>query len=143
MSSQRSVVFAEPVRTAIGAFGGAFKDIPAPDLGAAGIKAAVARAGLRPDEIEIVIMGNVVQAGVKMNAARQAAIRAGLPVATPALTVNRVCGFGALAIVSASQEILLGNIHVALTGWQGEYGSRALPGRARPMGLPDGRWPSL
>jgi hypothetical protein len=90
MSSQRSVVFAEPVRTAIGAFGGAFKDIPAPDLGAAAIKAAVARAGLRPDEIETVVMGNVVQAGVKMNPARQAATHAGLPVATPALTVNRV-----------------------------------------------------
>jgi acetyl-CoA C-acetyltransferase len=116
MSSQRSVVFAEPVRTAIGAFGGAFKDIPAPDLGAAAIRAAVARAGLRPDEIETVVMGHVVQAGVKMNPARQAAIHAGLPVATPALTVNRVCGSGAQAIVSASQEILLGNIHVAVAG---------------------------
>jgi acetyl-CoA C-acetyltransferase len=59
------------------------------------VKVAVARAGLRPDEIETVIMGNVVQAGVKMNPARQAAIHAGLPVATPALTVNRVCGTGA------------------------------------------------
>jgi acetyl-CoA C-acetyltransferase len=143
MSSQRSVVFAEPVRTAIGAFGGAFKDIPAPDLGAAAIKAAVARAGLRHEEIEIVIIGNVVQAGVKMNPARQAAIRTGLPVATPALTVNRVCGSGAQAIVSASQEILLGNIHVAVTGGKEAYGSRALPGRARPMGQPDGRWPAL
>jgi acetyl-CoA C-acetyltransferase len=77
MSSQRSVVFAGPVRTAIGAFGGALKDMPAPDLGAAAIKAAVARAGLRSDEIETVVMGNVVQAGVKMNPARQAAIGAG------------------------------------------------------------------
>jgi acetyl-CoA C-acetyltransferase len=79
MSLQRSVVFAEPVRTAIGAFGDALKDIPAPDLGAAAIKAAVARAGLRPDEVETVVMGNVVQAGVKMNSARQASIHAGLP----------------------------------------------------------------
>src|ERR1700732_3002626 len=61
-------------------------------------------------------MGNVVQAGVKMSPARQASIHAGLPVATPALTVNRVCGSGAQAIVSASQEILLGNIHVAVAG---------------------------
>jgi acetyl-CoA C-acetyltransferase len=116
MSSQRSVVFAEPVRTAIGAFGGALKDVPAPDLGAAAIKAAVSRAGIRPDEVETVVMGNVVQAGVKMNPARQATIHAGLPVSTPALTVNRVCGSGAQAIVSASQEILLGNIHAAVAG---------------------------
>jgi acetyl-CoA C-acetyltransferase len=116
MSSQRSVVFAEPVRTAIGAFGGALKDVPAPDLGAAAIKAAVSRAGIRLDEVETVVMGNVVQAGVKMNPARQAAIHAGLPVSTPALTVNRVCGSGAQAIVSASQDILLGNIHAAVAG---------------------------
>jgi acetyl-CoA C-acetyltransferase len=104
------------VRTAIGAFGGAFKDMPAPDLGAAAIRAAVARAALRPDEIETVVMGNVIQAGVKMNPARQAAIHAGLPVTTPSLTVNRVCGSGAQAILSASQEILLGNIQVAVAG---------------------------
>jgi acetyl-CoA C-acetyltransferase len=116
MSSQKTVVFAEPVRTAIGAFGGALKDMPAPDLGAAAIKAAVARSGVAPDDVETVVMGNVVQAGVKMNPARQASINAGLPVSTPALTVNRVCGSGAQAIVSASQEILLGNLSVAVAG---------------------------
>src|ERR1700720_4931752 len=116
MTSQRSVVFAEPVRTAIGTFGGSLKDVPAPDLGAAAIGAAVARAGLRPDEVETVAMGNVVQAGAKMNPARQAAGHAGLPVTTPALTVNRVCGSGAQAVVSAAQEILLGHIDVAAAG---------------------------
>jgi acetyl-CoA C-acetyltransferase len=114
--AQRSVVFAEPVRTAIGTFGGSLKDVPAPDLGAVAIGAAVARAKLRPDEVETVIMGNVVQAGTKMNPARQAAVRAGLPVTVPALTVNRVCGSGAQAIVSAAQEIALGNIDVAVAG---------------------------
>ena len=93
--TSRSVVFAEPVRTAIGTFGGSLKDVPAPTLGAVAIGGAVARAGIRPDEVETVVMGNVVQAGVKMNPARQAAIYAGLPVATPSLTVNRVCGTGA------------------------------------------------
>src|SRR5271154_1383541 len=116
MTSQRSVVFAEPVRTAIGTFGGSLKDVPAPNLGAAAIGAAVARAKLRPDEVETVVMGNVVQAGTKMNPARQAAVHAGLPVSTPALTVNRVCGSGAQAIVSAAQEIALGNIDVAVAG---------------------------
>jgi acetyl-CoA C-acetyltransferase len=116
MSEKRSVFFAEPVRTAIGAFGGALKDLPAPALGATAIRAAVTRAKLPSEAVETVIMGNVVQAGSKMNPARQAAIGAGLPVSTPALTVNRVCGSGAQAIVSAAQEISLGNIDVAVAG---------------------------
>jgi acetyl-CoA C-acetyltransferase len=116
MTAQRSVVFAEPVRTGIGTFGGSLKDVPAPNLGAVAIGAAVARAKLRPDEVETVVMGNVVQAGTKMNPARQAAVHAGLPVTTPALTVNRVCGSGAQAIVSAAQEIALGYIDVAVAG---------------------------
>ena len=114
--TSRTVVFAEPVRTAIGTFAGSLKDVPAPTLGAVAIGAAVARARLRPDELETVVMGNVVQAGTKMNPARQAAVHAGLPVTTPALTVNRVCGSGAQAIVSAAQEISLGNINVAVAG---------------------------
>src|SRR5580700_3066443 len=80
MTPQRSVVLSSPVRTAIGTFGGSLKDIAAPDLGAVAIMAAVARSGLKPEDIDTAVMGNVVQAGVKMNPARQAAIRAGLPV---------------------------------------------------------------
>jgi acetyl-CoA C-acetyltransferase len=114
--TSRSVVFAEPVRTAIGTFGGSLKDVPAPDLGATAIRAAVTRAGIRPNEVETVVMGNVVQAGSKMNPARQASVHAGLPVTVPALTVNRVCGSGAQAIVSAAQEISLGNINAAVAG---------------------------
>jgi len=112
----RSVVFAEPVRTAIGAFGGSLKDMPAPALGAVAIRAAIERAGVKPEEIETTAMGNVVQAGAKMNPARQAAVEAGLPVTVPAMTVNRVCGSGAQAIVSAAQEILLGNANAAVAG---------------------------
>src|SRR5258707_13116228 len=89
MTSQRSVVFAEPVRTAIGTFGGSLKDVPAANLGAVAIAGAVKRAGLRPDEIETVAMGNVVQAGAKMNPARQAAVQAGLPGTTPAMPGSR------------------------------------------------------
>jgi acetyl-CoA C-acetyltransferase len=114
--ASRSVVIAEPVRTAIGAFGGTLKDVPAPDLGAVAIRAAVERAGLKPEEVETVAMGNVIQAGTKMNPARQAAILAGLPVTVPAMTVNRVCGSGAQAIVSAAQEIILGNVDAAVAG---------------------------
>ena len=116
MPSLRSVVLAAPTRTAIGTFGGTLKDIPAPELGAHAIRASVERAGLRAEEIGTVVMGHVVQAGAKMNPSRQAAIGAGLPVTIPAMTVNRVCGSGAQAIVSAAQEIMLGNVDTAVAG---------------------------
>ena len=116
MTSSRSVVFANPVRTAIGAFGGTLKEVTAPDLGASVIKAALGRAGLKPDQVDTVVMGNVVQAGVKMNPTRQAAIGAGIPVTVPSMTVNRVCGSGVQAMVSAAHEILLGSVDVAVAG---------------------------
>jgi acetyl-CoA C-acetyltransferase len=116
MTSLRSVVLAAPVRTAIGTFGGSLKDMPAPDLGAVAIAAAVERAGLKPEEIGTVVMGNVVQAGSKMNPGRQASIHAGLPVSVPAMTVNRVCGSGAQAIVSAAHEVLAGTVDAAIAG---------------------------
>jgi acetyl-CoA C-acetyltransferase len=116
MASSRPVVLAAPVRTAIGTFGGTLKDIPAPELGAHTIRASVERAGLRAEEIGTVVMGHVVQAGAKMNPSRQAAIGGGLPVSIPAMTVNRVCGSGAQAIVSAAQEIMLGNVETAVAG---------------------------
>jgi acetyl-CoA C-acetyltransferase len=116
MTSKHSVVIVEPVRTAIGTFGGTLKDIPAVELGAAAINAALQRSSLRPDEIGTVVMGNTVQAGNKMNPARQAAIHGGLPVQVPAMTVNRVCGSGAQAIVSAAHEILMGSVDAAIAG---------------------------
>jgi acetyl-CoA C-acetyltransferase len=116
MTQLRSIVLAAPVRTAIGTFGGSLKDMPAADLGAAAIGATVERAGLKPEEIGTVVMGNVIQAGSKMNPGRQAAVHAGLPVSVPALTVNRVCGSGAQAIVSAAHEIMAGAVDVAVAG---------------------------
>ena len=116
MTLTRYVIFADPVRTAIGTFGGTLKDLPAPDLGAIAIRGAVERAGVQPGEIGTVVMGNVVQAGAKMNPGRQAAIHAGLPVSTPAMTVNRVCGSGAQAIVSAALEIASGALDTAVAG---------------------------
>jgi acetyl-CoA C-acetyltransferase len=116
MTSLRSVVFVTPVRTAIGTFGGTLKEIPAPDLGAIAIGAAVEQAGVKPEEVGTVVMGNVVQAGTKMNPARQAAMRAGLPISVPAMAVNRVCGSGAQAIVSAAHEISSGAVDVAVAG---------------------------
>ena len=133
MTSLRSIVIAEPVRTAIGTFDGSLKDVPAPDLGAAAIGAAIQHAGLDPEEIGTAVMGQVIQAGAKMNPARQAAVRGGLPVTVPALTVNRVCGSGAQAIVSAAQEILLGSVDAAVAGGM-ENMDQA------PYLIPRGRW---
>lgn len=105
MKSSHSVVIAAPVRTAIGAFGGSLKDLPAPDLGAVAIGAALKRAGVAPGEIGTTVMGQVIQAGAKMNPGRQAAIRAGLPVTVPGATVNRFCASGLQTIAMAAQRI--------------------------------------
>lgn len=111
-----TVVLSAPVRTAIGTFGGGLKETPATELGATVIRAVLSRAKLDHAKVETVVMGNVVQAGNKMNPARQAAIFGGLPVEAPAMTVNRVCGSGAQAIASAAQEIMLGMVDCAIAG---------------------------
>ena len=129
----REVVLCHPVRTAIGTYGGSLKDLPAPELGAAAIRETLARAGLPGTAVESLVMGNVIQAGVKMNPARQAGIAAGLPVEVPALTVNRVCGSGAQAIASAALEIQAGLIDCAIAGGM-ENMDRA------PYLLPQARW---
>jgi acetyl-CoA C-acetyltransferase len=113
--SHTNVVLCEPVRTAIGTFGGTLKSVPA-TLGAAVIKATIERAKLTSADIGSVILGQVVQAGAKMNPARKATIAAGIPVEVPAMTVNRVCGSGAQAIVSAAQEVMLGHVACAVAG---------------------------
>lgn len=111
-----NVVLCSPVRTAIGTYGGTLKAMPAPELGAVAIRAALERATLQGSDIETVVLGQVVQAGSKMNPARQAMIGAGIPVSAPALTVNRVCGSGAEAIASAAQEVMLGHVACAVAG---------------------------
>ncbi|GBE44216.1 MAG TPA: acetyl-CoA C-acetyltransferase [Rhizobiales bacterium] len=110
------IVLCSPVRTAIGTYGGTLKDISAPDLGATVVRACLKQAELQGSDVGTVVMGNVVQAGNKMNPARQAAINGGIPVEAPAMTVNRVCGSGAQAIASAAQEVWLGNLDCAVAG---------------------------
>jgi acetyl-CoA C-acetyltransferase len=127
------VVICSPVRTAIGTYGGTLKDMPAADVGAVTIRATLERAKLTGGDIDTVVMGNVIQAGNKMNPARQAAINGGVPVNVPALTVNRVCGSGAQAIASAAQEVMLGLVHSAIAGGM-ENMDRA------PYLMTSGRW---
>ena len=114
--AQREVVLCNPVRTAIGTYGGSLKSTPATELGAAVVRETLRRSGLDARKLGGVVMGNVIQAGNKMNPARQAAIYGGIPVEVPAMTVNRVCGSGAQAIASAAQEVWLGQHDAAVAG---------------------------
>ncbi len=116
MNGSNEVVICKAVRTAIGAYGGTLKNIPAPELGAAAIRGCLQHAGLEGRLVNGVIMGQVVQAGAKMNPARRAAVNGGLPVEVPAMTVNRVCGSGAQAIASAAQEVMLGLVDCVIAG---------------------------
>lgn len=110
------VVIVSAVRTAIGSFQGSLKDVPATTLGAIVIKEALRRAGIQPDQVDEVIMGNVLQAGLGQNPARQAAIEAGLPKTVPAMTINKVCGSGLKTVHLASQAVAVGEADIVVAG---------------------------
>ena len=116
MAELQDAVIVSGVRTAIGTYGGGLAEVPAVKLGEVCIKAALDRADLKPDQVNEVIMGNVLQAGLGMNPARQAAIFAGLPVQIPAMTVNKVCGSGLKAVMLAAQSIRLGDAEIVAAG---------------------------
>jgi acetyl-CoA C-acetyltransferase len=129
----KEVVIVSAVRTAIGSFGGSLKDVPAVDLGALVIKEAVNKAGIKPEMVDEVVMGNVLQAGLGQNPARQAMVKAGLPVEVPAMTINKVCGSGLRAVSLACQMILAGDDDIVVAGGM-ENMSRA------PFLLNTSRW---
>ncbi|ATD47689.1 acetyl-CoA C-acetyltransferase [Clostridium perfringens] len=112
----REVVIASAVRTALGSFGGSLKDVPAVDLGALVIKEALNKAGVKPECVDEVLMGNVIQAGLGQNPARQAAVKAGLPVEIPSMTINKVCGSGLRCVALAAQMIKAGDADVIVAG---------------------------
>lgn len=116
MYVSEQVVIVSATRTAIGNFNGSLKDINATELGATVIRSAIDRAGISPEAVEDVIFGNVLQAGLGQNPARQAALTAGLPESCPALTVNKVCGSGLTAIQLAFQAIRSGEADVIVAG---------------------------
>src|SRR5262250_1330612 len=140
--AQREVVVLSGVRTAIGDFGGGLKDKPPTELGAAVVREAVQRAGIQPEEVGHVVFGNVIHTEVHdMYLARVAAINGGIPVETPALTLNRLCGSGLQAIVSAAQTIYMGDAKVAIGGGA-EVMSRSqywLPGARWGQRMGDGK----
>ena len=131
----KEVVIVAAVRTAIGSFGGSLKDISAVELGSLVIKNAIERASLRPEQVDEVIMGNVLGAGLGQNVARQMSVRAGVPVTVPAFTINKVCGSGLKAVQLATQAVLCGDAEVVVAGGA-ENMSQA------PYILPNQRWGS-
>jgi len=114
--SQSEVVIVSAVRTALGNFNGSLKNVSAPELGGAVIKGALDQAGVMPDQVDEVIMGNVLQAGLGQNPARQAAIKAGIPESVSSMTINKVCGSGLKAVHLATQAILAGDAEVVVAG---------------------------
>ncbi len=137
----KKVVIAGACRTAIGTMGGSLSTTPAADLGAIVIKEAVNRAGIKPSDVDQVYMGCVIQAGLGQNVARQASIKAGLPIEVPAVTMNVVCGSGLNCVNQAAQMIMAGDADVVIAGGM-ENMSMA------PFAIPNGRygyrmmWPS-
>ena len=131
--ANKKVVIASACRTAIGKMGGVLSTVPAVDLGATVIKEAVKRAGLKPEDVDHVYMGNVIQAGLGQNPARQASLKAGLPIETPAVTVNVVCGSGLNCVNMAAQMIEAGDADIVVAGGM-ESMSRA------PYALPNARF---
>jgi acetyl-CoA C-acetyltransferase len=129
----KEVVIVNACRTAIGTFSGTHKGVPAVDLGATVVKEAVNRAGIKPEQVDEVIFGNVLQAGLGQNPARQVSIKAGLPIETTAFTINIVCGSGLKSVALAANQIIAGESDVVVAG-----GCENMS--AAPYAIPAGRW---
>ena len=112
----QKVVICEPLRTAIGSFGGTLKDTSTAKLGSTVVKEILNRTGINPKEIDDCIMGNILSAGQGMNISRQVAVQSGLPVETPAFTINRACGSGIQTVAIAAQAIKSGDADAIIAG---------------------------
>src|ERR1700752_3967916 len=113
-----NAVIVAAARTAIGKFGGTLAKVPAPELGAIVITEVLKRAGVKPDQVDEVIMGQVLTAGSGQNPARQALIKAGIPAAVPGMTINKGCGSGLKAVMLAANAIIAGDADIVIAGGQ-------------------------
>jgi acetyl-CoA C-acetyltransferase len=129
----KEVVIVSACRTAIGSFGGTLKSVPAAELGATVVAEAVKRAGIKPEQVDELIFGNVLQAGLGQNVARQVSIKAGLPIETTAMTINIVCGSGLKSVALAANQIKAGEADIVVCG-----GTENMS--AAPYAVPSGRW---
>ena len=112
----KEAVIVSAVRTPIGSFGGSLKDVSAVDLGVTVVKGAIERAGLKPEQVDEVILGNVLSGGLGQNMARQVSVKSGIPISSPAFTINKVCGSGLKTIQLAVQAIMLGDADIIVAG---------------------------
>jgi acetyl-CoA C-acetyltransferase len=152
MAELQDAVIVSAVRTAIGTYGGGLAEVPAVKLGEICIRAALDRADLKPNQVNEVIMGNVLQAGLGQNPARQSAVNAGLPVEVPSMTINKVCGSGLKAVILAAQAIKLGDADIIVAGGmesmsrapylleKARYGYRMGDGKVVDEMIRDGLW---
>lgn len=129
----REVFVVNCCRTAVGSYGGTLKDVPAVELGAVTIKEALKRSGVAPEQVDEVMFGCVLTAGLGQNVARQAALKAGIPVEVPAYTVGMVCGSGMKSVIEGARSILAGDSDIIVAG-----GTENMS--AAPYLLPSGRW---
>ena len=148
----KEIVLAGACRTALGKFGGTLTNTPAVELGAIVIKEAIRRAGIKPEDVDEVLMGNVLQAGLGQSPARQAAVKAGIPVEVPALTINNVCGSGLKVVNMAAAMIEAGEADVMVVGGmenmsaapyampQARFGYRMNDGKLVDVMIKDGLW---
>ncbi|OPY57948.1 MAG: Acetyl-CoA acetyltransferase [Pelotomaculum sp. PtaU1.Bin035] len=148
----KEVVIVSAVRTAVGKFGGSLQNIPAVELGGMVIAEALKRAGIGGEQVEEVIMGNVLQAGLGQNPARQAALKAGLPIETPAYAVNVLCGSGLKTVMLAAQQIMSGQADIIVAGGmenmsaapyvldKARWGYRMFDGTITDVMVKDGLW---
>lgn len=135
------VVIVSAARTAVGKFGGSLARIPAPELGATVIRAALERAGVKLEQVSDVILGQVLTAGSGQNPARQALIKAGLPAAVPAMTVNKVCGSGLQAVMLAANAVIAGDAEIVVAGGQENMSAapHVLPGSREGFRMGDAK----
>ncbi len=129
----KEIVIASACRTALGKYGGTLKDVPARTLGAVVVKEAINRAGIKPEQVDEVIFGNVLQAGQGQNIARQVALDAGLPIESTAYTINIVCGSGLKSVALAANTIIAGEADIIVCG-----GTENMS--AAPYAVPTARW---
>ena len=121
----KEAVIISAARTAVGKFGGSLKNYPAPQMGAVAIAEAVRRAALGPKDVQECMMGIVLSAGVGQNPARQAALKAGLPVEIGSMNINKICGSGLKAVMLAASSVRAGENDVVVAGGHGEHERRA------------------
>jgi len=148
----KEIAIVGAVRTAIGTFGGSLKDVSAVDLGSVVIKAALEKTGVRPEEVDEVLMGCVLQGGLGQNVCRQAALKAGLPASVPCTTINKVCGSGLKSITMAAAAIKAGEAEIVVAGGMenmsaagymvegARWGTRMGDSKAVDMMIKDGLW---